>query len=140
MKAMTVSLYAAILALIFIGLSLNVIHSRKKLGISLGDGQQTDIIRRVRAQGNFAEYAPFFVLLLALAEYGGLPVYLVHLFGVVFIAGRLLHAYSLLKAENYKDGHLQGTPTWRIAGMMMTFAVLGLLAMTLIMQYLMLIL
>jgi uncharacterized protein len=86
---------------------------------------------RIRAHANFAEYAPLFILLLALAESQGLPLYGVHGFGVLFIVGRLIHAWGLLTVEPGSQSLLP-----RVAGMAMTFLCLGGLAMTLIYQFL----
>jgi uncharacterized membrane protein YecN with MAPEG domain len=65
----------------------------------------------------------------------GLPVWAVHGLGVVFLAGRVMHAYSVLFAEQY-DGHkLTANPVWRIRGMICTFNVIGLLALILLVQF-----
>jgi uncharacterized protein len=90
--------------------------------------------RRIRAQGNLAEYAPFFLILLGYAEHGGLPLWAVHLFGITFLAGRVMHAYSLLKAEQYTTHKLTSNPVWRIRGMICTFNAIGLLALILLVQ------
>lgn len=131
---MITPVYASVLALLLIGLSLNVITARKKLGAGLGDAGNVNMQRRIRAQGNLAEYAPMFLILLACAETGGLPVPATHLTGAAFLAGRAMHAYSLLSHEKY-DGHrLMALPIWRMAGMICTFGTIGLLAVTLLVQ------
>ena len=128
---MITSLYAAFLALMFIGLSVYVILGRGAAGVALGQGEFL-LLRRVRAQGNFAEYAPMFLLLLALAEMQSLVVWAVHGFGLVFMLGRALHAFSLLKHERYVDGKLVGFPLFRVAGMMLTFGCISGLALVLL--------
>ena len=131
---MITPVYAALLGLMLIGLSINVIKSRRQWGAGLGDADNIEMKRRIRAQANLAEYAPMFLILLGCAEYGGLPVWAVHLFGLVFLAGRTMHAYSLLKAEQY-DGHrLTANPSWRIRGMVSTFSMIGLLALVIMAQ------
>ena len=70
---MTTSLYAALLALMFLWLSINVVKGRRQFRVAMGHSDSFDVLRRMRAQANFAEYAPFFLLLLALAEYNHLP-------------------------------------------------------------------
>ena len=50
--------YAAILAVLFVVLSRNVIVIRRRRRIAIGAESDPDLLRRVRAQGNFAEYAP----------------------------------------------------------------------------------
>ena len=60
------SITAAVLTIIFIKLSLAVINLRRKNKVGLGSGGRDDLERAIRAQGNFAEYAPFGIVLRAL--------------------------------------------------------------------------
>ncbi len=92
---LTVSpLYAGLLALLFIGLSFRVVAARRQQKVSVGDGGDKLVLKRMRAQANCAEYAPLGLLLLAMAELQGMPGWLVHVFGTMLLAGRLLHAYG----------------------------------------------
>lgn len=131
---MVTPIYAAILAFMLIGLSINVIKYRKKLGAALGDEDSIEMKRRIRAQGNLAEYAPIFLIMLGYAEHGGLPLWAVNLLAIVFIIGRISHAYSLLKSEQYDNNKLTANPIWRISGMICTFNVIGLLGVIIILQ------
>ena len=69
---MVAAFYAALLGLFFVGLSIHVIRGRRRLRIALADGNQEEMKRRIRAHGNFAEYAPLFLIMLGYAEYEGL--------------------------------------------------------------------
>lgn len=131
---MITSLYAAILALIYIALSVNTIKGRRKHKVTLGDADNFDMKRRIRAHANFGEYTPLFIILLALAEMNGLPTYAIHLLGGVFVLGRIMHAHSILSAETYVDGKISANPIWRIRGMICTFNALGALSIVLIVQ------
>lgn len=131
---MATALYAAILGLMLIALSINVIKGRRKFGAALGDADNVDMKRRIRAHGNLAEYAPIFLILLGYAEYGGLPGWAVHACGVFFLAGRVMHAYSVLKAEQYVDHQLTANPVWRIRGMFCTFNMIGFLTIVIFIQ------
>ncbi len=62
------SIIAAVLTIIFIKLSFNVISLRRKNKVGLGNGGHEDLERAIRAQGNFAEYVPFGVILIACLE------------------------------------------------------------------------
>ena len=62
------ALYAALLAGIFVILSVRVIAARRGSGAPLGDGGNPELLRRIRVQGNFSEYVPLALILLALAE------------------------------------------------------------------------
>ena len=63
---MIISFYAAILALLFVALSVYVILGRAKYKVLIGEGTSPDMLRRIRAQGNFIEYTPLFLILLLL--------------------------------------------------------------------------
>jgi len=126
---MITPIYAALLGLMLIGLSINVIKGRRKFGAGLGDADNVEMRRRIRAQANLAEYAPMFIILLGYAEYNHLPYWAVNLLGLAFLAGRVMHAYSVLKAEQYDGYKLTANPVWRIRGMICTFNCIGLLAL-----------
>ncbi len=74
-------LYAALAAAVMIVLSLRVIGMRRGRRVSIGDGGDDDLARRIRAQGNFAEYTPLALLLILLLELGGAPAWQLHLLG-----------------------------------------------------------
>jgi uncharacterized membrane protein YecN with MAPEG domain len=69
------TLLSSTLAIWLFVLSWAVIKVRRSLNISLGDGGNKIMKRRMRAQGNLVEYAPLFVIMIALAELqGGNPI------------------------------------------------------------------
>lgn len=109
-------LYAAILAGLLVYLSVRVIAVRRAGKIGFGDGGDANLIRRIRAHGNLAEYAPMGVLLMALAEGGGTGAMVVHLIGIVLVGGRLLHAIGVSADP--------GIVLFRVAGMALTFTAL----------------
>ncbi len=112
--------YAAVLSLLFIWLSRNVIAARRRQRVPLGDGGHPELLRRMRAQGNFAEYAPFALVLLAFAEIQGLTPIGVHALGLTLLVARCLHAYGVSRTpENFR---------FRVSGMAMTFGVLAVAA------------
>jgi len=61
----------------------------------LGSGGNEDLERAIRAQGNFAEYAPFGIILVACLELNGAPWWLVAIPGIALIIGRLIHAKGM---------------------------------------------
>jgi hypothetical protein len=89
------SIIAAILTIIFIKLSLAVIGLRRKNKVGLGSGGHEDLERAIRAQGNFAEYVPLGLILIACLELNGAPWLLVLLPGIALIIGRLIHAKGM---------------------------------------------
>lgn len=125
---MTTALFAGIYAFMLLGLSVYTVKGRRQLRVALGDGEQLEMKRRMRAHANFVEYTPFFLILLGYNEMMGLSALWVHGFGWVFLAGRLMHAYSLLKGEQYDNQKIIAYPMWRMRAMVTTFTCLGLLA------------
>jgi uncharacterized membrane protein YecN with MAPEG domain len=89
------SIIAAVLTIIFVKLSFAVIGLRKKNMVGLGSGGHEDLERAIRAQGNFAEYVPFGMILIACLELNGAPWWLVLLPGITLIVGRLIHAKGI---------------------------------------------
>ena len=89
------SIIAALLTIIFIKLSFAVIGLRRKNKVGLGSGGHEDLERAIRAQGNFAEYVPFGLILIACLELNGAPALLVLIPGIALIIGRLIHAIGI---------------------------------------------
>lgn len=89
------SIIAAVLTAVFIRLSFNVISLRRKNKVGLGSGGREDLERAIRAQGNFAEYVPFGLILLACLELNGAVWWLVAIPGLTLIIGRLIHAIGI---------------------------------------------
>ncbi len=94
MPLVITSFYAALTALIFLTLSLRVILYRRANIISLGDNGDKNLLKRMRAQANCAEYAPIALILLMLTELNGAPAFAIHLLGFALVAGRALHAFG----------------------------------------------
>ena len=109
--------YAGLLALMFILLSVRVIGMRRAARVALGDGGNPALLRRQRVHGNFAEYAPLALLLMALAELQGLPHGMIHAIGILLLVGRATHAYGVGREPEVFRA--------RILGMALTFAALG---------------
>jgi len=116
MSLRIVPYYAAVLALIFVFLSIQVIRLRGSAKLVLGTAGNERLERRVRVHGNFAEYTPFALLLLAMAEVRGTGPIRLHLLCAVLLVGRLTHAWGVSRSP--EDLRL------RVAGMGATFAAL----------------
>jgi uncharacterized membrane protein YecN with MAPEG domain len=89
------ALYAATLSILFVILSVRVSMARGKTKISIGDGNNQFLLRRIRVQGNFAEYIPLALLLLLLAELAGAASPWLHVAGGALFLGRLFMLYGL---------------------------------------------
>jgi len=123
---MITGLYAGILGLLYVALAMRVIRLRFRHRVSLGDGGQAELLAAIRSHGNFAEYVPLALLLMAMAELDGCSDAVIHAFGILLTAGRVLHVWGLA----HKDGG--GTSWQRKAGMVATFTVIILLSLMLI--------
>lgn len=114
---MITALYASFLGLLIVWLSLNVIKFRKKHIIRYGDGNNIDLIIARTAHSNATEYIPVALLLLLLLELNHAGIWVIHLLGVSFVLGRLIHAYGILKKNHFG----------RVTGMKITlFAIIAL--------------
>jgi uncharacterized membrane protein YecN with MAPEG domain len=113
--------YASLLAVLYLYLSLRVIGVRRERRVELGDGEDRELLRRIRVHANFAEYVPMALLVMALAESLVPPRPLLHLVGLLLLAGRLLHAYGLSQTPQILR--------FRVWGMMLTMAALGIAAL-----------
>ena len=109
-------LYAALLALLFVVLSVRTLLLRKNLQIGIGDAGNKQMQRAMRVHANFAEYVPLALLLLFLLEETGAPIWLLHALGSSLLLGRLLHAYGV--SQQKEDLR------FRVSGMALTFTTL----------------
>jgi uncharacterized protein len=116
--------YAALAGLMCAALSLMVIGHRFGKAISLGDGGDPVMSRAVRVFGNFAEYAPLIIVLLALAEMLGVSRTSLHVYGAAFVLSRILHAIGLYRTPKPN--------IFRFLGVTVTLAVLAGLAVALL--------
>ncbi len=117
---MIIAFWTLPLTLIFLWLSFRVIRHRRAERIPLGSGGNAALERAIRAHANFAEFVPFAVLLLILAEWGGAWPWLLHALGALLVAARLSHGMGMVQdPEDYR---------FRVFGMTGTFSVLGIAA------------
>jgi len=98
-------IYVALGIIILHRLSLNIIIERRKNKVSFGDDGNRTLMRRIRAQGNFVEYTPIFLISLIGIEWIGyaknISYYLiyVHSLGIIFVLGRIFHTISLYQKK-----------------------------------------
>lgn len=111
------SLYASILAIIFVLLSLNVIRNRWKFKQGILSKGQLPLDLSIRVHANFAEYIPLALILMGAIEINSGNIRWLHICGQVLVAGRLLHATGLLLKG-------PGTSAPRFIGTAATFTVM----------------
>lgn len=121
---MMTSIYAALLGLIFIVLSILTIRQRRKASVALGDAGHAGLQRAIRVHANFSEYVPISLLLIYLIETTYALPTLVHLLGISLLIGRLSHAYGVSQAkEDFR---------FRATGILLTFGVITIASLTLL--------
>lgn len=101
-------LYAALATLILLVLTLRVVRLRRRLKIGLGTGGDAELERAVRGHGNFTEYAPIGLILLASTELSGATAGRVHAIGSLLVVGRVLHAWGLSQSRGLSFGRSVG--------------------------------
>ena len=101
---------AAAAAGINIWLSIRIGSLRQQKKISVGDGGDEALIRRMRAQANFIENVPILIVLVALIELARpMNVYLAAV-AAVFTLGRVAHGLGM-DGGVWKQGRMVGTLT-----------------------------
>jgi uncharacterized membrane protein YecN with MAPEG domain len=116
------SIYASILSLLFIFLTIRIIKIRQTNKISIGDGNNLILQKAIRAQSNFCETVPLTLILFFLAENNGAWFVLLNLLGILFAIGRASHAYGISQInENFR---------FQIFGMVITFTAITGLSLT----------
>jgi uncharacterized membrane protein YecN with MAPEG domain len=103
------ALYAGLIGLLLLVLAAMVSRLRRKHGIGLGDGDNRDLRRAIRAHGNAVEWGVLSILLLLVTELIRAPATLVHGAGIAIVAGRLLHAFGLSTSAGYSFGRFTGS-------------------------------
>jgi len=110
---------AAAAALVNIWLSARVVTARRPLKISVGDGGDDVVLRRMRAHANFAENMPIFLILLAALEIAGGDRTILVPAAIAFVIARIAHGIGM-------DGG--SVARLRMLGMMTTTIAILLLA------------
>lgn len=114
MTLQVTTLLAGVFALLMVPLSLQVSMRRIKLGgVSSGSASDEILRRRIRAHGNFIEYAPTALIAVGLIEFGGGSRSLVVGLAIAFCLSRVIHAIGMLYSS---------TPTLRAAAMLVQHA------------------
>ncbi len=119
--------YAAVIALLFVALSIRTLLLRRQLGIGIGAGEDRKLTRAIRVHSNFAEYVPLSLMLIYFLEINTNTDLWIHALCILLIIGRLLHAYGVSQIkEDYR---------FRVAGMFLTLSCLISASTRLIVSY-----
>ena len=99
MTLSVVPIYASILAIIFVVLSVRTLRTRRKAQVAVGDGGNIELLRASRAHANFAEYTPFALLLITFMELTGVSHLLLHVHCLALLVGRCSHAIGVSRVD-----------------------------------------
>lgn len=88
-------LYAGLLGLLSLVISVQTGRLRGKVGASIGDGGSKEMALAMRRHANFVEYVPLALLLVALLEMNGVSPTAIHGLGATLVACRVAHAAGL---------------------------------------------
>ena len=108
---------AAAAAFINLWLGIRIGQVRTSEKVSIGDGGNEKVIRRMRAQANFVEFTPFVLILIVLLELAIGTSTLLWAAMAVFMVARIVHALGM-------DGMAKGRPI----GIMLTLLIMTGLA------------
>ncbi len=125
-------LTAAVLGLIYLVLTARVVAARLKSKVIVGDGGSESILygqgkqasplhSTIRAHGNFAEYVPLALILLAALEAVHAPHLLCRALAAMLVLGRVLHPIGMaMPAPN----------AFRAGGAMLTWVMIAVASLT----------
>jgi uncharacterized membrane protein YecN with MAPEG domain len=103
--------YAAILALLFMILSVRTIKTRREHKVAIGDGGEKSILRASRVHANFSEYVPFSLLLIAMLEMQSYSHWIIHGLCIALVIARAIHAYGVSQTNEDFRFRIFGTAT-----------------------------
>lgn len=86
---------AAGAALLNIWIAMRVGRVRGEAKVSIGDGGDERLIRRMRAHSNYVENTPFVLILLALVELSAGSSIWLWAVGALYLVARILHAIGM---------------------------------------------
>ena len=109
-------LFTIIFIIFYLILTIITIRARKSTKVAYGDDGNKELIKAVRAHGNFFEFTVFFIISSFLLEILDANQIYVLFINIIFLLGRISHAYSMLKEKTL----------FRVIGMMATLNIYAL--------------
>ena len=92
--------YLAVLALLYVALSVQVVRLRLKNRAAFSDGGSVELRSAIRAHAHFAEYVPITALMVGSLEMSGASALRVHLLMAALLLARLLHPLGMYAKPN----------------------------------------
>ncbi len=105
------TIFTSVCLILYLLLSVNAAMTRRRSGLAIGEKDNENLARAVRAHGNFSEYTPLFLISFVLLESVQASSDYLILVGLFFLLGRIFHAYSMFSKKEL----------FRALGMILTF-------------------
>jgi uncharacterized membrane protein YecN with MAPEG domain len=109
-------LFTIIFIIFYLILTIITIKERRSSKVAYGDDNNKKLIKAIRAHANFFEFTVFFIISSFLLEILDANQIYVLFVNIVFLLGRIFHAYSMLKEKIL----------FRVIGMMATLNIYAL--------------
>ena len=109
-------LFTLIFIIFYLILTIITIKERRSSKVAYGDDNNKKLIKAIRAHANFFEFTVFFIISSFLLEILDANQIYVLFVNIVFLLGRIFHAYSMLKEKIL----------FRVIGMMATLNIYAL--------------
>ncbi len=109
-------LFTIIFIIFYLILTIITIKERRSSKVVYGDDNNKKLIKAIRAHANFFEFTVFFIISSFLLEILDANQIYVLFVNIVFLLGRISHAYSMLKEKIL----------FRVIGMMATLNIYAL--------------
>ncbi len=102
------ALFAILLTLIGSYLAFRAGSLRGKEKISIGDGGNEQLLLEMRRHGNFSEFVPLALILMAIVELNGGNAALLYACGGLLVLARILHPMGLQAGKDALNNPLRG--------------------------------
>ena len=109
-------LFTIIFIIFYLILTIITIKERRSSKVTYGDDDNKKLIKAIRAHANFFEFTVFFIISSFLLEILDANQIYVLFVNIIFLLGRISHAYSMLKEKI----------SFRVIGMMATLNIYAL--------------
>ena len=109
-------LFTIIFIIFYLILTIITIKERRSSKVAYGDDNNKKLIKAIRAHANFFEFTVFFIISSFLLEILDANQIYVLFVNIIFLLGRISHAYSMLKEKILS----------RVIGMMATLNIYAL--------------
>ncbi len=109
-------LFTIIFIIFYLILTIITIKERRSSKVAYGDDDNKKLIKVIRAHANFFEFTVFFIISSFLLEILDANQIYVLFVNIIFLLGRISHAYSMLKEKI----------SFRVIGMMATLNIYAL--------------